>query len=133
MATAQETTTAIGLDAVYYMTKDFQRARKFYEGVLGLKMTADMSGDAGGSSFVEYELPDGTAFGLGYMPDAPWHESGGAMFAVADVKAALEKAKAAGAHVAFDYMELEPCEMAWVVDTEGNSFGLHHRKDGSVG
>ena len=133
MATAQETTVAVGLDAVYYMTKDLQRARTFYEGVLGLNVTADMPGEGGGSAFVEYELPDGTAFGLGYLPDAPWHESGGAMFAVADVKAALEKAKEAGAQVVFDYMELPPCEMAWVTDTEGNSFGLHHRKDGTVG
>jgi predicted enzyme related to lactoylglutathione lyase len=132
MATAQETTVALGMDAVYYMTKDLQRARNFYENVLGLRATFDMSGDGGGS-FVEYELPDGSTFGLGHIPDAPFHESGGAMFAVADVKAALEKAKAAGAQVFFDYMDLQPCEMAWVSDTEGNSLGLHHRKDGSVG
>ena len=131
MATAQETTVALGMDAVYYMTKDLQRARKFYEGVLGLKPTWEMPGDGG--SFVEYELSDGSTFGLGHMPGAPWHESGGAMFAVGDVKATLEKAKEAGAQVFFDYMELEPCEMAWVSDTEGNSLGLHHRKDGSVG
>lgn len=132
MATTQETTVAVGLDAVYYMTKDLQRARNFYEQVLGLRTAAQPGGDSG-NAFVEYELPDGTAFGLGYMPDAPWHESGGVMFAVGDVKATLEKAKAAGAQVLFDFVDLQPCQMAWVLDTEGNSFGLHHRKDGSVG
>lgn len=132
MTTAQKTTTALGLDAVYYMAKDLQRARSFYEDVLGLKATVDMTGEGEGS-FVEYELPDGSAFGLLHMPGTPWRESGGAMFAVADVKASLEKAKDAGAQVMFDYMELPPCEMAWVTDTEGNSLGLHHRKDGSVG
>lgn len=132
MATAQDTTVAVGMDAVYYMTKDLQRARKFYENMLGLRPTFDMAGDGGGS-FVEYELPDGSTFGLIHIPGAPWRESGGAMFAVADVKATLAKVKDAGAQVIFDYMELQPCEMAWVTDTEGNGFALHHRKDGSVG
>ncbi len=126
MATAEATITT-GIDAVYYMTQDFKRARTFYETVLGLKPTVEMSGDGGGS-FVEYDLQDGTTFGLGYLPDAPWHESGGVMFAVPDVKTALERAKAAGAQVQFDVMELPVCHMAWARDTEGNSFCLHHRK-----
>lgn len=127
MATANATTVATGIDAVYYMAQDFARARKFYEDVLGMKPTAEMPTE-GGSSFVEYELADGAAFGLGHMPDAPWHPGGGAMFAVGDVKAALERAKAAGAQVVFDFMDLEPCQMAWLTDTEGNGFCLHHRK-----
>ncbi len=127
MATAEATTTATGIDAVYYMTRDFQRARNFYESVLGLKSAAEMTGEDG-SSFVEYELKDGTTFGLGFLLNAPWHDSGGAMFAVPDVKAALERAKSAGAQVQFDYMELPSCHMAWALDTEGNSFCVHHRK-----
>jgi predicted enzyme related to lactoylglutathione lyase len=128
MATANAATTATGIDAVYYMTQDFQRARTFYEGLLGLKPSFEMTGEGGGS-FVEYELPDGTTFGLGRMPHAPFRDSGGAMFAVGDVQAALENAKAAGAQVDFDFMDLPACHMAWARDTEGNAFCLHHRKD----
>lgn len=127
MATETASTVATGIDAVYYLTQDLQRAKTFYESVLGIKPTAEMTGDGGGS-FVEYELADGTTFGLGYMPDSPWHESGGVMFAVPDVKTALERAKSAGAEVQFDYMELPVCDMAWARDTEGNSFCLHRRK-----
>lgn len=127
MATAEATTTVTGMDAVYYLTQDLKRARAFYESALGLKPTWETTGDGGGS-FVEYELPDGTTFGLGHIPDSPWHESGGVMFAVPDVKAALERVKAAGASVQFDYMDLPVCHMAWARDTEGNSFCLHHRK-----
>jgi len=120
------------IDAVYYMTKDLNRARAFYEGVLGLKSTMEIQGDGGGS-FVEYVLGNGSTFGLGHIPDAPWHESGGVMFAVDDVQAALDRAKSAGAAVIYDTLETPACTMAWVTDTEGNSFGLHRRKDGTVG
>lgn len=126
MATATAT-TATGIDAVYYMTQNLQRARTFYETLLGLKATFEMNGDGGGS-FVEYELPDGTTFGLGHLPDAPFHESGGVMFAVPDVQAALDRAKELGARVNFDFMDLPACHMAWAQDTEGNGFCLHHRK-----
>lgn len=127
MATAEAARLVTGMDAVYYMTQDLQRARTFYEGVLGLNPTWEIAGEGGGS-FVEYDLPDGTTFGLGHIPGSPWHESGGVMFAVPDVKEALERAKAAGATVQFDYMELPVCHMAWARDPEGNSFCLHHRK-----
>lgn len=125
MATT-EAVVATGMDAVYYMTKDFNRARSFYERTLGLKPSWEMSGE--GNSFVEYELPDGTTFGLGHMPGSTWHRSGGIFFSVPDVPAALEAAKAAGAAVDFDFMDLPACHMAWVQDTEGNSLCLHRRK-----
>lgn len=128
MTTAEaKATTVTGMDAVYYMTQDFKRARSFYENILGLKPGPEISG-GGGGSFVEYELHDGTTFGLGHMPGMPWHESGGVMFSVGDVKAALDRVKAAGVPIDFDYMEREVCDMAWARDTEGNTFCLHRRK-----
>jgi predicted enzyme related to lactoylglutathione lyase len=130
MATANAVTAA-GIDAVYYMTRDFNRARKFYEGVLGLKPARQQSNE--GNDWVEYELGDGSTFGLGHMSGEEFHGSGGAMFAVPDVKQALDLAKESGATVVWDVMEMPECSMAWAIDTEGNSFGLHHRKDGTVG
>lgn len=130
MATVN-TVTAAGIDAVYYMTRDIKRARNFYEGVLGLKPNAEQSGEGG--DFIEYELSDGSTFGLGYLPDTPFNPSGGVLFSVADVARALESAKSAGASVLMETFEMPGCTMAWCVDTEGNSFMLHHRKDGTVG
>ena len=124
MATAS-TAIATGMDAVYYMSKDLKRVRSFYENVLGVKPAWES--DMDGGQWIEYELADGSTFGLGHMSGSEFHSSGGVMFAVPDVRESLERAKAAGATVVFDYLETPACQMAWCLDTEGNSFCLHHR------
>lgn len=117
---------ATGIDAVYYMSKDFNRICSFYEKVLGLQPAWKDKTDGG--EWAEYELADGSTFGLGHMPGQPFSPSGGVMFAVPDVQEALQRAKDAGATVAFDFMETPACYMAWCLDTEGNVFCLHKRK-----
>jgi predicted enzyme related to lactoylglutathione lyase len=130
MATAN-IVTAAGVDAVYYMTSDFNRARKFYEGALGLKPVWQQSND--GNDWIEYELGDGSTFGLGYMSENEFSPSAGVLFAVSDVTQALEQAKQAGGTVLFETFEMPGCTMAGCTDTEGNKLFLHHRKDGTVG
>lgn len=117
---------ATGMDAVYYMSKDFNRICSFYEKALGIQPTWKDKGEGG--EWAEYDLADGTTFGLGYMPGSEFHTSGGIMFSVNDVAEALERAKDAGATVVFDTLETPACFMAWCLDTEGNSFCLHKRK-----
>lgn len=124
MSTA--TATITGIDAVYYIAKDFDRARRFYESAFDLKPTFEMIGDEGGS-FVEYDLPDNSTFGLALLKDTPWHMNGSIEFAVPDVDAALKRAVEAGATLNED-VDLPTCRMAWLQDTEGNSFCLHKRK-----
>ncbi len=129
------TTTKIsapsGIDAVYYMVKDVARARKFYEEGLGFQPT--FVAESGGWTGVEYELPTGQTFGLGKAADVPWRECGGAMIAVEDVKAATERVREFGGKVNADTFDTPVCAMSWCEDTEGNTFCLHHRKDGTVG
>jgi predicted enzyme related to lactoylglutathione lyase len=126
MANAAQTTLVTGMDAVYYIAKDFERARKFYETGLGLQPTMEMVGEGGGS-FVEYDLTDGTTFGIALLQDSPWHMNGSIEFSVPDVDAAVKSAVAAGATLNDD-IDLPSCRMAWLQDTEGNSFCLHKRK-----
>lgn len=126
MATAAKTAVITGIDAIYYIAKDFDRARKFYEGAFDLKPAMEMLGGEGGS-FVEYELADGATFGLAKLSDSPWHMNGGIEFAVPDVDAAVKRAVDAGATLNDD-ADLPTCRMAWLSDTEGNSFCLHKRK-----
>lgn len=126
MATAANTATITGIDAIYYLAQDFDRARKFYETAFDLKATFEMVGDKGGS-FVEYDLPDGATFGLAKLSDSPWHMNGSIEFAVPDVDAALKRAVDAGATLNED-VDLPTCRMVWLQDTEGNSFCLHKRK-----
>jgi predicted enzyme related to lactoylglutathione lyase len=129
------TTTKISapsaIDAVYYMVKDVQRARRFYEE--GLGFTPSLVAESGEWTGVEYELPTGQTFGLGRSSEIPWRECGGAMIAVADVKSATERVREYGGKVHADTADTPVCVMSWCEDTEGNTFCLHHRKDGTAG
>ncbi len=120
-----------GIDAVYYMVEDVARARTFYEGALGFQPS--FVSDAGEWTGVEYELPTGQTFGLGKNAQAPWRPSGGVMIAVEDVADATRRVADGGGKVLAGPMDGPVCSMTWCEDTEGNTFSLHHRKDGSVG
>ena len=114
-----------GIDAAYFMVRDMKRARAFYEEALGMKPTLEMGDEH--ASFVEYDLGDGTTFGLACMPHREWHTSGGLMFAVPDVAAALERVRATGVKITDEPMETPVCTMAWMEDPDGNYFCLHKR------
>ena len=129
--TSTKVSAPAGIDAVYYMVKDVARARRFYEEGLGFEPSfVSESGDWLG---VEYALRSGQTFGLGKNADVPWRECGGAMIAVEDVAAATARVREYGGKVNADTMDTPVCVMSWCEDTEGNTFCLHHRKDGTVG
>lgn len=121
-----------GIDAVYYLVKDMPRARKFYEEALGFQPSF-VSDGAGGWEGVEYEMPTGQTFGLGKSASTPWRESGGAMISVDDVEAATRSVVEAGGKVHMGPYDSPVCVMSSCEDTEGNTFVLHRRKDGTVG
>jgi predicted enzyme related to lactoylglutathione lyase len=120
-----------GIDAVYYMIQDLGRARRFYEETLGFAPTfVSESGDWLGA---EYELPTGQTFGIGKNDQVPFRASGGMMISVDDVAVATRRVAEGGGKVLHEPMDTPVCVMSWCEDTEGNTFSLHHRKDGSVG
>jgi predicted enzyme related to lactoylglutathione lyase len=120
-----------GIDAVYYMVQDTARARRFYEEFLGF--VPSHVADGGEWEGAEYELPTRQTFGIGKTDQAPWRPSGGMMLSVHDVADAARRVAEGGGKVVMGPMETPVCIMAWCEDTEGNTFSLHHRKDGSVG
>jgi predicted enzyme related to lactoylglutathione lyase len=131
MATFTKISAPRGIDAVYYMVKDVARARKFYEQTVGFEPAhVAESGDWEGA---EYEMPTGQTFGIGKNGDTPWQQSGGMMLSVEDVAKAAQRVAEGGGTVVMGPIETPVCFMAWCIDTEGNTFSLHHRKDGSVG
>jgi catechol 2,3-dioxygenase-like lactoylglutathione lyase family enzyme len=82
-----------GMDLSGYMVKDASRAIGFYRDVLGLEPVTVYPDNKG----AEYELADGTTFGLwggggGVMPFQP---SNGILFAVDDFDAAVAASKLA--------------------------------------
>jgi predicted enzyme related to lactoylglutathione lyase len=114
-----------GMDLCGYMVKDGARAISFYRDVLGLEPTKVYPDNRG----AEYELPDGTTFGLwgGGGAVMPFQPSNGILFAVDDLGAAVGALRA---HEIAIVRELETpnCNMAMIYDTEGNSVFLHRRK-----
>ena len=111
-----------------YPVTDMARARKFYEGVLGFPEGKDTTGD-GGNSFVEYELGK-TYFSLGHMPGKFIPTKGGPMvgFEVEDFEAAVEALKANNTEFLMAPFDTPVCQMAMIVDTEGNSLMIHKLK-----
>jgi predicted enzyme related to lactoylglutathione lyase len=113
---------ATGIDVCAYLVKDASRAVTFYKEMLGLTTSVEHEQGA------EFELPDGTTFGVWRMRDGSWHPSAGVFFAVPDVKQATAVLRERGVKILEEPLETPVCFMAVVEDSEGNSFVLHQRK-----
>jgi len=113
-----------GMDFSGYMCKDAARAITWYRDVLGLEPVVLYPDDRG----AEYELPDGTTFGLfgGGGNVMPFQPGNGILFAVDDLQGAVKALKGRGIQVL--ERETKICNMAMISDTEGNSIFLHKRK-----
>ena len=113
------------MDLSGYMVKDAARAIGFYRDVLGLEPAMVYPENRG----AEYELSDGTTFGLwgGGGRVMPFQPSNGILFAVDDLDAAVAAVKARGIPVLMEH-ETPVCRMAMINDTEGNMLTLHKRK-----
>jgi predicted enzyme related to lactoylglutathione lyase len=130
MSTTQERVTQrpftiTGMDLSGYMVKDASRAIAFYRDVLGLEPVKLYPDNRG----AEYELADGTTFGLfgGGGNVMPFQPGNGILFAVDDLDAAVSALKARGIAIQME-AETPFCNMAMITDTEGNSIFLHKRK-----
>ncbi|MGP6156628.1 MAG: VOC family protein [Vulcanimicrobiaceae bacterium] len=113
-----------GIDLSGYMVKDATRAIAYYRDVLGLEPTTLYPEGMG----AEYELPDGTTFGLWNGGDQmPWQRGNGLLFGVDDLDAAVAAVKASGGKIELEH-ESPICFMAMTEDSEGNQVVLHKRK-----
>ena len=111
-----------GIDLFEFSVRDKARIIAFYRDVLGLKATDE---DEHGA---EFTLADGTTLGI-WQPDSDDYPLGaGIMFAVADIKHAIEYYRARGVELG-KIMETRVCYMAHARDPEGNRFVLHQRKN----
>jgi catechol 2,3-dioxygenase-like lactoylglutathione lyase family enzyme len=115
------------VDATYYTVKDIAAQTKFYTDLLGVEPNVAMPG-----AFSEWTFTDGGSFGL-YRTDRGEASGSGVLFAVDDVKAAVEALKAKGVKFDDHQEDLPTCHMAFGEDPEGLSFIIHRRKDGTVG
>jgi predicted enzyme related to lactoylglutathione lyase len=115
--------TITGVDIFGAASPNGKRLVAYYRDKLGMKTTGeDPSGDG-----AEFELGDGTTFGV-YQPDGA--KAGGgytALFAVGDINAAVAHFRKQGAELA-DPLETPVCFMSFGKDPDGNEFAIHQRK-----
>ena len=104
---------------------DMNRARAFYEGILGLKPTMESAG----GMWVEYDVGAGT-LGHGCYGDAwkPSPDGTCIAFEVDDLDAEVSRMKAKGVPVPMDVMDTPVCRFAIVSDPDGNRLMFHKRK-----
>ncbi len=112
-----------------YPVLDMPRARAFYEGVLGLKVTMNQDMGTDGH-WIEYDIGSGT-LGLGrYEGFKPTADGCTVALEVDDFEAAVAKIKAANTPIKMGPFETPMCHMVMVSDPEGNTLILHKRKEG---
>lgn len=112
----------------YIPAADLARARKFYEGKLGLVAKQEISGG------VVYEFGQGTAAFLYPTPNAGTSQASQAFWSVADVDREITELKARG--VVFEHYDMPGertpagaviaggAKAAWFKDSEGNIMAL---------
>jgi uncharacterized protein YndB with AHSA1/START domain/catechol 2,3-dioxygenase-like lactoylglutathione lyase family enzyme len=108
-----------------YPITDVARARKFYEGTLGLEV--GMAGGQGGMHWIEYDLPGGGCLALtNATGEEPSATAGGTIaLEVVDLTRLMGELKAKGVLFKSDVIRGPRCRMAVCLDSEGNSILLH--------
>ncbi|QYM79481.1 VOC family protein [Horticoccus luteus] len=110
-----------------YPVTDIARARKFYEGILGLKPNAPVKPDA---KFIEYNIGSG-CLAIGSSPNWPPSNDGpSSALEVTDFDAAVATLRQHKVEFVIGPMDTPMCFMATVRDPDGNRLTLHHRKSG---
>jgi predicted enzyme related to lactoylglutathione lyase len=113
-----------------YPVTDMARAREFYEGVLGLKVTAQ-TGEPGGMEWTEFDISNGTlAIGAGVTDWKPTSSGCSVGLEVDDFDAAIAELKAQSVKFHMGPFETPVCHMAFVLDPDGNAICIHKRKPG---
>ena len=104
---------------------DIERARRFYEGVLGLKASEQMMG----GKWIEYSVgPDTLAIANVGDQWKPSDQGTGAALEMEDFDLAIAELKKAGIKFDAEPFETPCCHMAVVQDPDGNKIIIHKLK-----
>jgi predicted enzyme related to lactoylglutathione lyase len=109
-----------------FYVQDAERARKFYQDVLGLELGSHSKDGV----WTEYDLPGGGCLALFQDPSSKSAATGGNIaFEVSDLDALVERLTSLGVRVKGDIIHSPVCRMANISDTEGNPIILHELKN----
>jgi predicted enzyme related to lactoylglutathione lyase len=110
-----------------YPVTGMARARKFYEGVLGLK-PAMVFGEPGAMQWTEYDIASGTlALGAGAPDWQPRPDGCSVALEVEDFDAAIAHLRANGAKFKMEPLPTPVCRMAMISDPDDNTICIHKR------
>ncbi|HAU1107357.1 TPA: VOC family protein [Legionella pneumophila] len=107
-----------------YPVKNMERARHFYEHILGIEVSKISAQGA----WVEYDLPGGGCFAIttlaqGVTPSA--NAGGSIAFEVENLEELVNKLKLQQVQFKLDIFSSPVCRMAVILDSEGNAITLH--------
>ena len=104
---------------------DLERAREFYEGVLGLEVSDEMMG----GKWIEYAVGEDT-LAIANVGDewTPSDQGTGAALEVEDFDEAIRRLKDRQVRFAAEPFETPCCHMAVVQDPDGNKLIIHKLK-----
>jgi len=110
-----------------YPVTSMARARKFYEGVLGLKPTHTV-GEPGGMQWTEYNIGNGTlSLGCGAPDWKPRPDGCSVGLEVEDFDAAIAHLRKNGVKFRMEPFPTHICRMALISDPDGNTICIHKR------
>jgi predicted enzyme related to lactoylglutathione lyase len=109
-----------------YPVSNIERARKFYEGVLGLRVSLNFQ-----DTWIEYDI-SGATLAITTMikelkPGAPGGFIG---IEVDDIDSEAARLKSKGAVLKVDTFDTPGCRIAVFADPDGNGINLHQMKPG---
>ena len=114
---------------VAYPVTDVARARKFYEGALGLKPNAPLKSES--QMWIEYDIGHGT-LGIGCSEQwKPSQDGPSVALEVEDFNLAVATLREHNVPIIIGPMEMPTCDMATVRDPDGNKLTIHRRKQSS--
>jgi predicted enzyme related to lactoylglutathione lyase len=106
-----------------YPVSNMERARAFYEHVLGLHMTYHYQDE-----WVEYDLGDGTfAITTTAMGHTPGAKGAVVAFEVSDLDAFVQKMKEQAVVFVTEVIDTPVCRMAVIEDPDRNHVTIHRR------
>ena len=114
-----------GTDFITVGTRDFDAARAFYEGVLGLPMSTQWGAMPAGefeTGNLTIAVMQSDAFGLEFRPNNHPIE-----LRVDDVHAARAELESRGVTFKGDIVDSGVCHQAFFDDADGNALAIHHR------
>ncbi len=110
-----------------YPVTDLKRARQFYEGLFGLKLSRTFGDEKEG--WMEYDIgPTTLSIGNGAPDWKPSAGGGSVALEVDDFPGTIARMKQNKVPFVLEPMETPVCHMAVVSDPDGNSVTIHKRK-----